>query len=108
MIGRTAHEAVVRLGPGGEGVAAVDQLGVAGGELPGAADAIAGGRRGEGHLVEMGGGALEIVEVGGGGDGVLECGMRGDIPHPPAEDVDFAAVAQGFEMTGCGFHEVSL
>ena len=59
MIGRAAHEAVVKLGPSLQRAAAIDKFGIARGKLPAPADATTGVRAREGHRLDVFGVELE-------------------------------------------------
>ena len=109
MIGRAAHEAEMRLGPGLERGAPCAQLRIGRRKLPGATHPHIAVGRGIGHPLGVLRVGLKVVKVRGRGHRVAEGAMRGHVVDPLAAQVNLAAIAQGRQMgSACFDHDLML
>ena len=97
VVGRAAEDAVVGVGDDLEGAAAAQQVLLVVGDDEGEADRVAGGGRGEGHVVVKGRVVLEVEEVGESAGHAAELGVGGDVRDELALEPDLAGVPEAVQ-----------
>ena len=98
VVRRSPEPAAGERGPGGDRLAAVDEVPVVARKLPAPVDAPAARRRLEGHELAVLRRRLELVEPAGGRHRVAVGGVDGDVSHASAVEEDLAPVLEAQPM----------